>query len=397
MQSKLVASLLSACAATLLLARPAEALKPSEVYKKAGPAVVLVLGSDGRIGQGGTGSIISHDGKVITNAHVVLNDKGQPFRRVDVFLKPPKVSGDSRRDLVNRYHARVVSYSPVGEMDLALLQILDAPPNLPTISFADPDAVGIGDEAIAIGHPEQGGLWTLTTGVVSTVIANLGGIEGKDVFQTEASVNKGNSGGPLLDDKGHMIGINTEVARRGRGGSVITDVNFAIKSSVAVSWLAGQGMGLAYAKPAAKAQDTEVVLAVAPEPVFVAPAQAAEPPKAQTAPPATKVEMRVHEEPQVVEEPPSATIVLYQAPPKAAVQVAKVVKDGQSLGAKKKAEKIAAGKPLDSKNAKPKYHTQKRPFSMEDLRKKQMKEMEKMMDEMRGKVKRKSGRGMGLW
>src|SRR5688500_12457635 len=58
-----------------------QALPPKEVYKKAGPAVVLILGSDdGKSGSGGTGSIITAEGKVVTNAHVVLNEQNQPFK-----------------------------------------------------------------------------------------------------------------------------------------------------------------------------------------------------------------------------------------------------------------------------------------------------------------------------
>src|SRR5690606_10004393 len=158
--------------------------------------------------------------------------------------------------------------------DLALLQIQNPPANLPTIHFADPEQAEIGDAVVAIGHPEQAGVWTLTTGTISTVIANFSGVQGKHVFQTEASVNRGNSGGPLLDENGNMLGINTAIARRGRDGVAITDVNFALKSSVAVTWLSGQGMGLAYAVPEKK----QVVVAVAPE--QVAPQ---DPPAAKTA------------------------------------------------------------------------------------------------------------------
>ncbi len=375
----------------------ASAMKPSAVYKKAGPAVVLILGSDdGKSGSGGTGSIITHDGKVITNAHVVIN-KDHVYKTIYVFLKPPKLTGDTRRDLSNRYKARLISYSPAEELDLALLQIENAPPNLPTIDFADPDSVGIGDDAVAIGHPEQGGLWTLTTGAVSTVIANFAGVKGKHVFQTEASVNHGNSGGPLLDDQGNMIGINTMVARRGAGGSVITDVNFALKSSVAVTWLAAGGMGLAYAAPPKKRnQEEKMVLAVAPSAAVTqdAPPPAAAPTKLEGHKNVMVVTSTPPPKPVAIAEAPPATIVIKTAPPKA---VSKVINAGKTLGKQKAKEKVAAGKRLDVKKAKPKYHTKKRPFTMAEIRAQQMKELEDMMKDMRGKVKRKSGRGMGLW
>ncbi len=248
--------------ALVLAAGAASAMTPKEVYKKAGPAVVLLLGSDdGKSGSGGTGSIITPEGKVLTNAHVVLNERNQPFKILYVFLKPPKITGDNSKDLANRYKARVVSFSVPDELDLALVQIENPPPNLPTIPFGNPDDVDVGDPAIAIGHPEQAGLWTLTTGTISTVIANFNRVQGKDVFQTDASVNRGNSGGPLLNTEGDLVGINTMIARQGAGGVAITGVNFSLKSSVAVKWLASQGMGLAYAP-----KGEPMVLAQASEP-----------------------------------------------------------------------------------------------------------------------------------
>ncbi|MFC1611379.1 S1C family serine protease [Myxococcota bacterium] len=370
--------------AIILSAAIGWAQTPKAVYKKAGPGVVLILGSDdGKAGSGGTGSIITGEGKVVTNAHVVISDAtGQPYRILYVFLKPPKITGDNKRDLGNRYKARVLAWSSAKELDLAILQIEKPPPGLPTIAFADPDKVEIGDEVVAIGHPEQGGLWTLTTGTISTMIANFNRVKGKDVFQTEASVNRGNSGGPLLDMAGNMVGINTMIARQGAGGVAITDVNFSLKSSVAVKWLAGQGLGLAYA-PKSK----EIVLAVAPEPDRPATVGAKAP--STYAKPATKTN-----EPVAVEEPPPATIVVAEKPPP---KPEKIREEGVTIGRAKQKQKVVSGKPLDPKK-KPKYHTPKHAYSLDELRKQQMKELEDMMDDMRGKIRRKKvGTGMGLW
>lgn len=383
---------MSAVAAVVFLyGAQAFAFSPKEVYKSASPGVVLILGGDkGGAGSGGTGSIISADGKVITNAHVVINDKtGQPYSQLFVFLKPSKITGDNKRDLVNRYKARVLNYSPAKSLDLALLQIENPPPNLRVIAFADPDKVEIGDEVAAIGHPEGGGTWTLTTGTVSTLIANYGRVEGKNVFQTEASVNRGNSGGPLLDADGNMVGINTMIARKGAGGVAITDVNFSLKSSVAVKWLAGNaGMGLAYAPK--KTKQVVVALAPAPQPQRAEPTQ--EPVTQPTAPPAR---------PQVVEEPPAATIVVAEAPPKPR-EVKTLQKEGRTVGTSEGSEQLVGGEKLDPKTVKPTYHTKKRPYSLEELRKSQIKELEDMMDDMRemGREKmkgKKKSRGMGLW
>jgi serine protease Do len=407
MRSSLVAVCIS------LAASAASAMTPKDVYKKAGPAVVLILASDdGKNGSGGTGSIVTPEGKVVTNAHVVMAEgSNQPMKMIYVFLKPPKITGDNKRDLVNRYKARVLSYSPAEELDLALLQIESPPPNLPTIQFADPDAVEVGDEVVAIGHPESGGLWTLTTGTISTLISNFSRVQGKDVFQTEASVNRGNSGGPLLDAEGNMVGINTAIARVGAGGVAITSVNFSLKSSVAVKWLAGSGMGLAYAE---KSKPEQVVVAMAPEPKSAAVAETplpATPPAAMASKPtepvavasaAAKPAEPVAPPPaepvyETVKEAPPATIVVAQPPPK---QVEKIREEGKTIGETKGTEKVTAGKPLDVKKANPKIHTEKRPFSLEDLRKQQMKELEDMMNDMRGKTGGKatgSGNGMGLW
>jgi serine protease Do len=93
---------------------------------------------------------------------------------------------------------------------------------------------------VAIGHPEQGGLWTLTTGVISAEVDNFNGVKGKNVFQTETGLNRGNSGGPLLDGEGHMIGINTAIVRVAPDGLPITSISFSLKSSVATQWLRDQ-------------------------------------------------------------------------------------------------------------------------------------------------------------
>ena len=83
----------TAFALVMLAALPARAMTPKDVYKQVGSAVVLILGSDdGKSGSGGTGSIITAEGKVITNAHVVLNEQGNPFKILYVFLKPPKIT-----------------------------------------------------------------------------------------------------------------------------------------------------------------------------------------------------------------------------------------------------------------------------------------------------------------
>ncbi len=220
----------------------AKELTPREIYEQTSPAVVMVMGhsDSGKGGSGGTGSIIQADGVVLTNAHVVIEEKtGKPYPRLSVFLKPVRVSGDAKADLARMVRAKLVAYS--APLDLALLKLEGVAAPLPVIDLSDSDRTKIGDRVIAIGHPEQGGLWTLTTGVISAEVDNFNGVKGKHVFQTETGLNRGNSGGPLVDSEGHMIGVNTAIARVAPDGMPITSISFSLKSSVAGRWLREQG------------------------------------------------------------------------------------------------------------------------------------------------------------
>jgi serine protease Do len=110
------------------------------------------------------------------------------------------------------------------------------------LELDDSDRIEIGDRVVAIGHPEQGGLWTLTTGTISAQFENFEATKGKSVFQTETGLNRGNSGGPLLDTYGRMVGINTAIARLSPDGLPITSISFSLKSNVAKRWLHDQGV-----------------------------------------------------------------------------------------------------------------------------------------------------------
>jgi serine protease Do len=217
-----------------------------EVYQKTSRAVVLITAGSGNItGLVGAGSVLSTDGLIVTNAHVVIDrDRQAPYPRVQVFLKPGEVTGNLAGDLAQRHGAEVVAFNT--DLDLALLRVRDLPGDVGYIPLADPDDIMVGEEVVAIGHPEQGGLWTLTYGRISGQITDQGSVRGKHVFQTDTSVNRGNSGGPLLDRRGYMVGVNTNIARRGEGGMAITGVNFALKSSVVRAWLGKRGYRMAF-------------------------------------------------------------------------------------------------------------------------------------------------------
>jgi serine protease Do len=207
-------------------------LSPREIYEQASPAVVMGYADGGRKGSGGTGSIIQSDGLVLTNAHVAIEEQtGKPFARLSVFLKPPRVTGESKSDLSRMVRAKVVAYSQ--PLDLALLKLDGAAEALSVVDVSESGRARIGDRVVAIGHPEQGGLWTLTTGMISAEVDNFNGVKGKQVFQTETGLNHGNSGGPLLDGEGRMIGVNRAIARVASDGLPITYISFSLKSNVA--------------------------------------------------------------------------------------------------------------------------------------------------------------------
>jgi len=222
---------------------------PQQIYERFAATVVFIAATpDHGTGMGGTGSIIRPDGLVLTNAHVVVDTTDhRPYSQISVFLKPERVTGNPKTDLARRFTARVVAISE--SLDLALLQT-EQVPTLPAITFGDPATVRIGDRVLAIGHPEQGGMWTLTSGLISAEFENFNGTVGKHVFQTDTGLNRGNSGGPLLDSRGHMIGINTAMARVAKDGTPIMSINFAVESNVAQQWLKQYGVIIAYANPA---------------------------------------------------------------------------------------------------------------------------------------------------
>ena len=183
------------------------------VYAKASPAVVSVKTNEGS----GTGFLISNDGKLVTNAHVV----GNASRVVVRF--------GSRG---NSLDAAVVG-TDVSD-DLAVLSIdpTTVPAGVKPLQFADSRTVKIGDPAIAIGNP-FGLDRTATEGIISAVGRHIqapNGFEIDNVIQTDAAINPGNSGGPLLDPSAHVIGVNSQIATGGGAGGNV-GIGFAIPSN----------------------------------------------------------------------------------------------------------------------------------------------------------------------
>jgi serine protease Do len=251
---------------------------PQQIYERLAPTVVFVAGTpDHGAGMGGTGSIIRPDGLILTNAHVVVDPTNhRPYSHVSIFLKPERVTGNPRTDLARRFAARVLVTNE--SLDLALLQVEHAPA-LPTITFGDPAVVRIGDRVLAIGHPEQGGMWTLTAGLISAQFEDFNGTSGKHVFQTDTGLNRGNSGGPLLDRQGQMIGINTAMARVAQDGTPIMSINFAVESNVARQWLTQHGVTIAYANapPAMIPTERQAPVITSPQAPAITPTPATKP------------------------------------------------------------------------------------------------------------------------
>lgn len=158
----------------------------------------------------GSGFIVSADGLVLTNAHVVRN-----ARLVTVKLS-------DRRE----FAAKVLGSD--ASTDIAVLKI-DAQ-GLPTVSFGDPKAVQVGDWVLAIGAP-YGFEQTATQGIVSAKGRSLPGESVVPFIQTDAAVNPGNSGGPLFDAEGRVIGINAQIYSQSGG---FQGLAFAIPVNVAL-------------------------------------------------------------------------------------------------------------------------------------------------------------------
>lgn len=205
-----------------------------KLYSVSSKAVVVLYGTDGKTASKGTGSIIDANGMVLTNTHVVRN-KGNLWDRQYIVLKPEKITGDAKKDLQHTYEGRVLAIKP--EFDLALVQIVNPPPELPVLALSELKEVGIGEPTVAIGHPGGGALWTLSTGRIGASWESYKGKSGWDLFQTETPINPGNSGGPLLDGSGSIVGINTFIIRKANDGTVLSGLNYAVKSTVARDWI----------------------------------------------------------------------------------------------------------------------------------------------------------------
>ena len=156
----------------------------------------------------GSGFIISKDGYILTNHHVI--DGAQVIK--------VNITGVSKK-----YDAKVIGDDP--ELDLAVLKI-NADKDMPTVKLGNSNQIQVGDWAVAIGNP-YGLDHTVTVGVISAKgrPLDIGQAKFKDLLQTDASINPGNSGGPLLNLQGEVIGINTAINAEAQGIGFAIPIN----------------------------------------------------------------------------------------------------------------------------------------------------------------------------
>jgi S1-C subfamily serine protease len=202
------------------------AFDPAAIYRRESPGVVTVISrglgtTQGQGGGGGLGSgfVISGRGEIATNAHVVTSGEGAAIRKAEqVFVR---FQDD------NQVPARIIGFDPFS--DVALLRIDPNGLTLRPLPFGRTKDLVIGSPVAAIGSP-FGEEQSLSVGVISALdrsIQSLTGFDTVGAIQTDAAINHGNSGGPLLDASGNVLGINAQIQTSTGEGS---GVGFAISA-----------------------------------------------------------------------------------------------------------------------------------------------------------------------
>ena len=209
-----------------------------QIVEKASKAVVFIKGSNDTATIVGSGFLVSTDGKIATNLHVIRDMKtgGVQLQSGEIFDSFSILAFDERKDL-------------------AIVQIAGF--DLPIVELGNSNEIKIGELVVAIGSP-RGLKGTVTTGVVSSIREE----SGYKTIQTDAAVNPGNSGGPLLNSEGRVIGVITSKLRESEGLNFAMPVNYIRGLLAAV----GKPMSLAELNPALKT--TSVAFKVAPVIVF---------------------------------------------------------------------------------------------------------------------------------
>jgi S1-C subfamily serine protease len=214
----------------------ADGQSPEQIYQSLSGGVVMVLSDFATTGtdqfgqtQGGqalgTGFVVDKDGYILTNAHVV-DENGQQASGVTVVFN----KGGSE---TQRVKGELIGVD-VGS-DVAVIKVDPNSVDLKPLPLGDSDKVAVGEPVVAIGNP-LGYDFSITSGIVSATGRSLQAPNGQTIpngIQTDAAINQGNSGGPLIDGSGRVIGINEQIASQGGGNDGLgfaVPINTAIRS-----------------------------------------------------------------------------------------------------------------------------------------------------------------------
>ncbi len=192
----------------------------SEIYNRVAPSVVSIVVSARADDQSqffnsstGSGFVIDTSGHIVTNFHVI-----EGADRIEIKMFDGTIT-----------RASIVGTDP--DADLAVIRVSLAPDRLTPVALGDSDALQVGQTVLAIGNPFQND-WTLTTGIVSALNRTIIGMNNYSiggVIQTDAAINPGNSGGPLLNLRGEVVGVNSQIDSTMRQNS---GIGFAVPSNL---------------------------------------------------------------------------------------------------------------------------------------------------------------------
>ncbi len=237
-----------------------DAFSPSQLYVRASGGVVMVRatfdvddswnpwGGSQDAQSLGTGFVASPEGDILTNAHVVLDGRGQAASKVTVVFNRGGGEGEE-------FDATLVGVD--GDSDVAVLRVDPEKTPIDPLPLGDSSKVVVGEPVVAIGNP-LGYDFSITSGIVSAVGRSIEAPTGAvipNAIQTDAAINPGNSGGPLINGRGEVIGINEQIATQSGGNEGLgfaVPINTAVRvmeqltenGEVATAWLGVGGRTL---------------------------------------------------------------------------------------------------------------------------------------------------------